>query len=298
MKRLLLFIILAVSLAGSIAAQNNWYERYRECINDSSLEYSRQVIEQWEQADPESPDVHAAWFNYYFKMSRDEVMQMTPIPPEDGRQALEFEDSTGAPVYMYEVQVFDDSLLAIANEKIDKAISLYPDRLDLPFGKLATLFMLEDYDSAMPVLHQVIERSHLNGNHWTWTLNTPVGEDGETMFKSSMQDYFSRLFEAELDDKAMQLVEWLLQYYPDEVMFRSDKASLLAITGNNDQALPLFLSIHKDYPDDNIVTSNIAYIYKTMGDKENALKYYRLLSKCDDEEMEELAREAISELTE
>ena len=231
-------------------------------------------------------------------MSRDEVMQMTPIPPEDGRQALEFEDSTGAPIYMYEVQVFDDSLLAIAHEKIDRAISLYPDRLDLPFGKLAVLFRLEDYDSAMPVLHQVIERSHLNGNRWTWTLNTPVGEDGETMFKSSMQDYFSRLFDAELDDKAMQLVEWLLQYYPDEVMFRSDKASLLALTGNNDQALPLFLSIHKDYPDDNIVTSNIAYIYKTMGDKKNALKYYRLLSNCGDEEMEELARQAISELTE
>ena len=259
MKRLLLFIILAVSLAGSISAQNNWYERYRECINDSSLEYTRQVIEQWEQAEPESPDVYAAWFNYY-KMGWDEVMQMTPIPPEDGIQALELEDSTGAPVYLYQVQVFNDSLVAIANEKIDKAISLYPDRLDLPFGKL--------------------------------------GEDSETMFKSSMQDYFSRLFDAELDDKAMQLVEWLLQYYPDEVMFRSDKASLLAKTGNNDQALPLFLSIHKDYPDDNIVISNIAYIYKTMGDKENALKYYRLLSKCDDEEMEELAREAISELTE
>ena len=298
MKRLLLFIILTAGITGHLAAQASWYERYRECINDSSLEYTRQVIEQWEQAEPESADVCAAWFNYYYKMSRDEVMQMTPIPPEDGRQALEFEDSTGAPIYMYEVQVFDDSLLAIAHEKIDRAISLYPDRLDLPFGKLAVLFRLEDYDSAMLVLHQVIERSHLNGNRWTWTLNTPVGEDSETMFKSSMQDYFSRLFDAELDDKAMQLVEWLLQYYPDEVMFRSDKASLLALTGNNDQALPLFLSIHKDYPDDNIVTSNIAYIYKTMGDKENALKYYRLLSECGDEEMEKLARGAISELTE
>jgi tetratricopeptide (TPR) repeat protein len=197
---------------------------------------------------------------------------------------------------MYAVQVVDDSLLAIANEKIDKAISLYPDRLDLPFGKIAMLFMMEDYEKVMPALYKVIERSHLNSNQWTWTLGTPV-EDGEEMFKSSMQDYFSRLFDAELDNEAMQLAEWLLQYYPNEVMFRSDKASLLAITGNNDQALPLFLSIHKDYPDDNIVTSNIAYIYKTMGDKKNALKYYRLLSKCGDEEMEELARQAISELT-
>ncbi len=296
MKRLILFIALAVSVAGSITAQNNWYERYRECINDSSLEYSRQVIEQWEQAEPESADVYAAWFNYYYKMSRDEVMQMTPIPPEDGRQALEFEDSTGAQIYMYEVQVFDDSLLAIAHEKIDKAINLYPDRLDLPFGKIAMLFMMEDYEKVMPTLHKVIERSHLNSNQWTWTLGSPV-EDGEEMFKSSMQDYFSRLFDAELDNEAMQMVEWLLQYYPDEVMFRSDKASLLSITGNNDQALPLFLSIHKDYPDDKIVISNIAYIYKTMADKENALKYYRLLSECGDEEMEELARGAISELT-
>ena len=253
MKRLVLFIILTAGITGHLAAQASWYERYRECINDSSLEYTRQVIEQWEQAEPESADVYAAWFNYYYKMSRDEVMQITPIPPEDGRQALEFEDSTGAPIYMYEVQVFDDSLLAIAHEKIDRAISLYPDRLDLPFGKIAMLFIMEDYEKVMPTLHKVIERSHLNSNHWTWTLGSPV-EDGEEMFKSSMQDYFSRLFDAELDNEAMQMVEWLLQYYPDEVMFRSDKASLLSITGNNDQALPLFISLHTDYPDDNIVT--------------------------------------------
>ena len=296
MKRLLLFIIMTAALASHLAAQASWYERYRECINDSSLEYTRQVIEQWEQAEPESPDVYAAWFNYYCKMSMDEVMQMTPFPPQDGQQALELEDSTGSPVYMYAVQVVDDSLLAIANEKIDKVISLYPDRLDLPFGKIAMLFMMEDYAKVMPALHRVIERSHLNNNQWTWTLGSPV-EDGEEMFKSSMQDYFSRLFDAELDNEAMQLAEWLLQYYPNEVMFRSDKASLLAITGNNDQALPLFLSIHKDYPDDNIVTSNIAYIYKTMGDKKNAMKYYRILSKCGDEDMEELARQAINELT-
>ena len=158
------------------------------------------------------------------------------------------------------------------------------------------LFMQEDYKRVMPVIHQVIERSHLNGNQWTWTLDAPV-EDGEGLFKSSMQDYFNRLVDAELDTEAMQMTEWLLHYYPDEIMFRSDKASLLAITGNIDQALPLFLSIHDDNPDDYIVTSNIAYIYMTKGDKKNALKYYRMLAKCGDEDMEELARQAISELT-
>ena len=90
----------------------------------------------------------------------------------------------------------------------------------------------------------------------------------------------------------------MLQYYPDDVVFRSNKASLLAISGNTDEALPLFLSIHDDNPDDYIVTSNIAFIYKQKEDKENALKYYRILSECGDEEMEELARKAISELTE
>ena len=296
MKRVIILFILAGCFVGNLAAQTSWYDRYRECINDSSLEYSRMVIEQWEQAEPESADVYAAWFNYYCKMSMSEVMQMTPVPPQDGQEALELEDGTGASVYMYAKQVFADSLLAIANQKIDKAISLYPNRLDLPFGKITMLFMQEDYKSVMPVIHQVIERSHVNGNQWTWTLDAPV-EDGEGLFKSSMQDYFNRLVDAELDDEAMQVTEWLLQYYPDEVMFRSNKASILAITGNMDQALPLFLSIHDDNPDDYIVTSNIAYIYMTKGDKKNALKYYRILSKCGDEEMEELARQTITELT-
>ena len=296
MKRAFLILIMTGCFVGNLVAQTSWYDRYLECINDSSLDYSRQVIERWELAEPESADVYAAWFNYFFKKSMDDVIQLTPTPPQDGQQALELEGDEGAPAYLYAGQVYNDSLLTIAHEKIDKAISLYPNRLDLPFGKITVLFMLEDYVKVMPVIHQVIEQSHLNGNQWTWTLDTPV-ENGEEMFKSSMQDYFKRLFDAELDNEALQVAEWMLQYYPDDVIFLNDKASLLAITGNLDQALQIFLSIHNDNPEDNIVTSNIAYIYKTKGDKKNALKYYRILDKCGDEEMEELARQAISELT-
>lgn len=297
MKRTFLLFILTACVYGNLAAQVSWYDRYLECINDSSLDYSRQVIEQWERAEPESADVYAAWFNYYLKMSMDEIIQMTSVPPQDGQQALEMEGSEGESAYMYSKQVYNDSLIAIAFEKIDKAISLYPNRLDLPFGKIHMLFTLEDYEKAMTAIHQVIERSHLNGNQWTWTLGKPV-EDGKEAFKSSMQDYFRRFYDAELENEAMQITEWMLQYYPDDVVFRSNKASLLAISGNTDEALPLFLSIHDDNPDDYIVTSNIAFIYKQKEDKENALKYYRILSECGDEEMEELARKAISELTE
>ena len=296
MKRTFLLFILTACVYGNLAAQVSWYDKYRECINDSSLDCSRQVIEQWERAEPESADVYAAWFNYYFKMSMDEVIQMTPVPPQDGQQALRMEGDTGDSAYMYPKRVYNDSLIAIAIKKIDKAISLYPNRLDLPFGKISMLFTLEDYENVMPAIHQVIERSHLNGNQWKWTLGDPV-EDGKEMFKSSMQDYFRKFFDAELDNEAMQITEWMLQYYPDDVVFRSNKASLLAIAGNIDEALPLFLSIHNDDPDDCIVTSNIAYIYKKKEDKANALKYYRILSECGDEEMEELARQAISELT-
>ena len=295
MKRTFLLFILTACVYGNLAAQVSWYDRYRECINDSSLDYSRQVIEQWERAEPESADVYAAWFNYYYKMSMDEVIQMTSVPPQDGQQALGMESNTGESAYMYPKRVYIDSLIAIALEKIDKAIILYPNRLDLPFGKISMLFTLKDYEKVMPAIHQVIERSHLNGNQWTWTLDNPV-EDGKEMFKSSIQDYFRRFYDAELENEAMQITDWMLQYYPDDVVFRSNKASLLAIKGNDDQALPLFLSIHDDSPDDYIVISNIAYLYKKKGDKKNALKYYRKLEKCGDEEMEELARQALSEL--
>lgn len=290
---LLFFITNSISI---VNAQNDWYGKYLDCVRDSDVHAWKAMIEQWEQAEPESPDVYAAWYNYYIKLAMTDVIALTTTAPKDNQEALQLTDSTGVVAgYMYGIESYNDSILQIAYQKLDTAIKLFPDRLDLPFGKITMLFRQQLYSEVMQELRHVLDRSEKNGDRWLWTSNQPL-DDGEYILKDSMQDYFAQLFDAGQSDSASQLVEWILQLYPTDIIFRSDKASLLAIAKNYSEALPIYLSIYEDAPDDIIVASNIAHIYYTLGDKESTLKYYNKLVQCGDSEIEAIAKQRIKEI--
>lgn len=293
MWRVITFIIILTNYNSIAHAQNDWYEKYLSCVNDSDVHAWKAMIEQWEQAEPESPDVYAAWYNYYIKLAMTDVVALTTTAPEDNQEALQLMDSTGVVAgYMYGIESYNDSILQIGYQKLNTAIRLFPDRLDLPFGKVAMLFRQQLYSEVMQELRHVLDRSEKNGNRWLWTLNQPL-DDGEYVLKDSMQDYFAQLFDAGQSDYASQLVEWMLRLYPTDIIFRSDKASLLAIAKRYSEALPIYLSIYEDNPDDIIVVSNIAHIYYTLGDKEATLKYYSKLVQCGDSEIEDIAKQRI-----
>ena len=295
MWRIITLIIILTNHISIADAQNAWYEKYLSCVNDSDVHAWKTVIEQWEQAEPESPDVYAAWYNYYIKLAMTDVVALTTTAPEDNQEALQLMDSTGVVAgYMYGIESYNDSILQIGYQKLDTAIRRFPDRLDLPFGKVAMLFRQQLYAEVMQELRHVLDRSEKNGNRWLWTLNQPV-DDGEYVLKESMQDYFAQLFDAGQSDYASQLDEWMLQLYPTDIIFRSNKASLLAIDKRYSEALPIYLSIYEDNPDDIIVASNIAHIYYTLGDKEATLKYYSKLVQCGDSEIEAIAKQRIKE---
>ena len=295
MWRIITLVIILTNYISLANAQNDWYEKYLTCVSDSDVYAWKAVIEQWEQAEPESPDVYAAWYNYYIKLAMTDVVALTRTAPENNQEALQLMDSTGVVAgYMYDVVSYNDSILQIGYHKLDTAIRLFPDRLDLPFGKVAMLLRQQLYSEVMQELRYVIDRSEKNGNRWLWTLNQPI-DDGEYVIKDSMQDYFAQLFDAGQSDCASQLVEWMLRLYPTYIIFRSDKASLLAIAKRYSEALPIFLSIYEDNPDDIIVASNIAHIYYTLGDKEATLKYYSKLVQCGESEIEDIAKLRIKE---
>ena len=296
MWRIISLIVILTSYNSVANAQNDWYDKYLSCVNDSDVHTWKALIEQWEQAEPESPDVYAAWYNYYIKLAMTDVVALTTTAPEDNQEALQLMDSTGVVAgYMYGIESYNDSILQIGYQKLDAAIRLFPDRLDLPFGKVAMLFRQKLYSEVMQELQHVLDRSEKNGNKWLWTLNQPL-DDGEYILKDSMQDYFAQLFNAGQSDYASQLVEWMLRLYPTDIIFRSDKASLLAIAKRYSEALPIYLSIYEDNPDDIIVASNIAHIYYTLRDKEAALKYYSKLEQCGDSEIERIAKQRIKEI--
>ena len=303
LKQISFFILLSITTcttnnksATAANDKNEWYDKFLTCAKDSDVHAWKALIEEWEQAEPESPDVYAAWYNYYIKLATVEAVVLTQDAPKDNQEAYQLTDSAGHVAgYMYGTTSFNDSILEIGFQKVDKAIKLFPDRLDLPFGKITILFRQQLYPEAMQELRHVLNRSKKNGNKWLWTLNQPL-DDAEDFFKDCMQDYFSQLFNAGQDDYASQLVDWMLQLYPSEIIFRSDKASLLAVSEHYSEALSIYLSIYKDAPDDLIVASNIAHIYYLLGDKKSSLKYYSKLVECGDSETEAIAKQRIKEI--
>ena len=55
MWRIITLVIILTNYISLANAQNDWYEKYLTCVSDSDVYAWKAVIEQWEQAEPESP---------------------------------------------------------------------------------------------------------------------------------------------------------------------------------------------------------------------------------------------------
>ena len=108
------------------------------------------VLDAWAQADSTDEKLLAARFNYYLtKAQRTEIVKkqskkylgMTPL--------LTLKDSTGVDIHYYQEVFYDDELFGKAAKILDKAVSLYPDRLDLRVIK-ANVYI--DYEKGSPDL--------------------------------------------------------------------------------------------------------------------------------------------------
>ena len=297
MKRLFFTLVLATLATTLLNAQQNWFDKYKKLLNSNDTVALKKCIMQWEKAYPESPDVIAAWYNYYIKRAMNNVLQLSTVQPADGKQYMELQNDTTKQTagYLYEQTIYNPELMKQAFAKIDEGIQKFPDRLDLPFGKVHILLQQEEYDTALKELEKVIERLKTNHNQWLWTQNKPLDNPKE-FFIDTMQDYFRQLIGTPDNQLAYQLNEAMLTLYPEDIRLRSNKASLLAISGKYFEALPLFASIHKDAPEDDIVTCNLAYCYEKTGDKKTAIVYYRQVANSKNPDIAATSKQALHEL--
>lgn len=297
MKRLFFTLVLATLATTLLNAQQNWFDKYKKLLNSNDTVALKKCIMQWEKANPQSPDVIAAWYNYYIKRAMSNVLQLSTVQPADGKQYMELQNDTTKQTagYLYEQTIYNPELTKQAFAKIDEGIQKFPNRLDLPFGKVYVLLQQEKYDTALNELKKVIERLKTNHNQWLWTQNKPL-ENPKEFLIDTMQGYFNQLIGAQDKQPAYQLNEAMLALYPEDIRLRSNKASLLAIGGKYFEALPLFASIHKDAPEDDLVTYNLAYCYEKTGDKKKAIVYYQQLANSKDPSIAAPSKQALHEL--
>ena len=116
MKRLILFVAL-VSM-GWMAAAQSYSDSFYEAMNRDDLKEQRRVLDEWGKAAPDDVEWYIARYNYFVNRA----MVSMDVPQEDGEVET---------IYLVANNLADSGLAVI-----DKAIGLFPRRLDLRFGKI------------------------------------------------------------------------------------------------------------------------------------------------------------------
>lgn len=93
-----------------------------------------------------------------------------------------------------------------------------------------------------------------------------------------------------------QIASEILVIYPEHIESLSNLSVTYLLQGDYQEALKPLLKAERISPHDHVVLSNIAFAYKEMDDKENAVKYYKLTVKYGDEQSKSFAKEQLEVL--
>jgi len=289
---LILFFIL-----GNIANAQNYREQFVKLFNDKDLGSQYTLLQSWEKAAPDDPELYVSFFNYYFAKSRQETLSLTTAPPKGDSLRLTKEDDKNVVAYLGSNVSFTKADFDQGISYIDMGIAKFPDRLDMRFGKTYALGQIRDDAKFTDEIVKTVDRSDVNKNGWMWKEGKPLEKPRDFML-SSIQDYVVQLFDS--GDEQVKFIkpiaETVLKYHPDHVESLSNLSIFYMMKEDFDGALVPLLKAEKLAPSDFIVIGNIAYAYYKKHDKQNATKYYEKLSQLGDEGSKKNAAAKLSEI--
>ena len=182
--------------------------------------------------------------------------------------------------------------------KIDEGIKLYPNRLDMRFGKIYALGEIQNWNYFTSEIIKAINHSSVNDNNWSWT-NFETRTGGEKDFLLDIQTYQLQLYDNGNDSllkNMREIANEVLKYYPTHIESLSNLSITYLLTGEFDKGIEPLLIAEKINPEDFIVLSNIAQGYKLKGDNKKAIEYYEKTIKYGDERAKDYAAKQIEEL--
>jgi tetratricopeptide (TPR) repeat protein len=291
-----LTLIFLLTLSGFCYGQD-YKAQFRESFQANDTLKEKEVLTQWEKADPKNPELFTSYFNYYFQKAKQEVVLLTTDEPKG--QSYSLVDSTGKTAGFLGSEVsFNRATLQRGLDKIDQGIKLYPNRLDMRFGKIYALGQVEAWENFTNEIINAIQYSNQNKNEWTWTNNERKG-DGKNFFLGAIQDYQVQLYNTQ-DDTLLKnmatIANEVLKFYPENIESLSNLSITYLVAKEYDKAIEVLLRAQKINRKDAIVLGNIAQGYKLKGDKKKAIEYYEKTIKYADNEMIEYAKKQIEEL--
>ncbi|MCO5268762.1 MAG: tetratricopeptide repeat protein [Brumimicrobium sp.] len=299
MNNIATYLILGLTLAFSQVYGQTYKQQFDDLVSKQDTLGLQQLLDKWEQADSEDPELYVAYFNYFAMKSEKEIVRLDGNPKgKEGLQVMDNDSTNKEPIaFLYSDMYYDPDILKKGFDYIDIEIEKHPNRLDMRFGKIYMFGQIEDYEKFTNEIIKTIDYSVVNKNKWTWTDSEPL--DDPNIMLSAIQDYQFKLYNTENDDlldNMKRIAEAVLKHYPDNIESLSNISIVFILQEQYDKAIEALLKAEEINPKDYIVLSNIAFAYKQKGDTKKAIKYYELTLKYGDEQSTYYAKQQIEEL--
>jgi len=296
MQKIISFLLFA-TISTALFGQTH-YEKFKKLFKNNDTTTIQRLLTDWEKSTPNDPELYTSAFNFYFSNSKKEILSIEKVQPK--KESFQITDSSGAVAgYFSSNMDYNPYKLAKAFGYADKGIEIFPNRLDIRFGKCYVFGEIGDYHNFTAEIIKTVEYGAVIKNNWLWTENKKV-EDADNFMTDALQAYLKQLYDTEDDqllENMKQIGDVVLKYYPNNIEILSTTAVANLLTGNYDKAIGFLKQAEKLNPKDFIVLNNIAHGYKLKGDKANAVKYYELVKIHGDEQAKKQARDEIKKLS-
>lgn len=282
MKKIITAAVAAlISLAAS--AQSEKYEqRYNLLVSKLGPDGVgvETVLKSWEQADSTDSKMLLAKFNYYFTKSQSSQVVAKPSRKFLGMEpVLTLKDSTGTDIYYYQEPFYDDELYGQAMKAVDKAIRLYPEKLDFRFLKANAYiaYEKESPDMALAFLEALVNESMTRK---VWLYNDEPTEPG--FFADAMIEYcysFYSLGTPSGTEAFYRLSVLMNENYPGNPAFMNNLGTYhLVAKEDYKTALKYYNQVLKRYPEDYTAIKNCVLLARRQKNVKLEKKYLQKLA--------------------
>ena len=222
LKNFLVLVVLSLPLC--LSAQTSQFEKRYDLLVSKFGPAGvgvETILNNWEKADSTDYKLLLAKFDFFLtKAKSTQVVTKSEKKYLGMSPVFSLKDSTGNNVYYYQEEVFDDELYGKAIKEVDKAMSLYPDKIDLCFVKANAYiaYEKESPDMALAFLTDLARKDAMRKKPWEFN-----GADTEKgFFEDAMLEYcvsFYTIGSSKSLEAFRILSEEMLELHPGNVEY-------------------------------------------------------------------------------